>query len=438
MSGRGGAIGRPRGRPNKVTKPPIAGGRGRGHRQSSVTADHIDAQLRDDDEEDRHSVIAKTEHLPDQDEDGEHDDVVDEDHHGHPNHHHPGAPSQQQQQHQHEHQPHFDLSSAAHGLLPNGPSQAAQQQAEAIHSALQGLVPGPGAHQQQQQQQQPPHSQHQQQQHHQAPPPPPQNFAMEAPMDAGPPRTAIDLSKESGYPALLIDSALAKRLADNTGVRLAVQRRQDQGLNLKRRSNVEALLAHVSGQEAHSQCKSCHKGYGPWNGCIVVSGQMCGSCANCWFNASGSRCSFHETNLPQQHQHIPAIQLQHSVPVFTGLAGPVPPGLPAPPPPPPQHLQQQQQQQQQQLGPNFAPGGLDQYVRSILDRHVLEARADDPHVRYQFRIDAAARQLALATAEYSDFLQAQQAHEQQQQQQQHEQGPEGDHGQGMREVEEGE
>ncbi|KAG7116363.1 hypothetical protein HYQ44_006982 [Verticillium longisporum] len=102
---------------------------------------------------------------------------------------------------------------------------------------------------------------------------------------------------------------------------------------------------------------------------------MCGSCANCWFNASGSRCSFHETNLPQQHQHIPAIQLQHSVPVFTGLAGP-------------------------------------------------------------FRIDAAARQLALATAEYSDFLQAQQAHEQQQQQ--HEQGPEGDHGQGMREVEEGE
>ncbi|KAM0284862.1 hypothetical protein ACHAQH_001783 [Verticillium albo-atrum] len=414
MSGRGGAIGRPRGRPNKVTKPPIAGGRGRGNRQSSVTADHIDAQLRDEDEEDRHSSIAKTEHLQDQDEDGEHDDIVDEDHHGHPNHHHPGAPQQHQQQQ------HFDLSSAAHGLIPNGPGQAAQQ-AEAIHSALQGLVPGPGAHQQQQQ-------------HHQPPPPAPQNFAMEAPMDAGPPRTAIDLSKESGYPTLLIDSALAKRLADNAGVRLAVQRRQDQGLNLKRRSNVEALLAHVSGQEAHSQCKSCHKGYGPWNGCIVVSGQMCGSCANCWFNASGSRCSFHETNLPQQHQHIPAIQLQHPVPVFTGLAGPVPQALPAPPPPPPQHLQQQQQQQQ--LGPNFAPGGLDQYVRSILDRHVLEARADDPHVRYQFRIDAAARQLAIATAEYSDFLQAQQAHEQQQQQ--HEQGPEGEHGQGMREVEEGE
>ncbi len=50
---------------------------------------------------------------------------------------------------------------------------------------------------------------------------------------------------------------------------------------------------HVSGQRTASQCKNCHKGHGPWNDCVVVDGQMCGSCANCWFNASGSRCSFH-------------------------------------------------------------------------------------------------------------------------------------------------
>lgn len=166
-------------------------------------------------------------------------------------------------------------------MLSNGAGQqpAAHQTTDAdIHPDLQTLVPG--AHQGASQQAQEPQQ-------------PQQGFAMEAPMDAPATRTAMDMAQESGYPELLIDSALAKRLIDVPGVRLAVQRRQDQVLNLKRRSNVEALLAQVSGQEAHSPCKSCHKGYGPWNGCIVVSGQMCGSCANCWFNASGSRCSFH-------------------------------------------------------------------------------------------------------------------------------------------------
>lgn len=51
---------------------------------------------------------------------------------------------------------------------------------------------------------------------------------------------------------------------------------------------------------------------------------------------------------------------------------------------------------------------------------MVEARADDPHMRFQFRIETAARQLALATAEYSDFL----AQEQQEQEQQvHAGGP---------------
>ncbi|GJC95687.1 hypothetical protein ColKHC_04513 [Colletotrichum higginsianum] len=182
-------------------------------------------------------------------------------------------------------------------------------------------------------------------------------------------RTAEDLASESGYGQLVIDSALAKRLANNEGQRPAVQRRQDQTLNLKRRSNVEALLAHVSGQEAHSPCKSCHKGYGPWNGCVVVNGQMCGSCANCWFNASGSRCSFH---------------------------APMAPGM-AP------------------VGSSFGQPGADptvaQFVKDVLDRAMVEARSDNPHVRFQLRIETAARQLALASAEYAEFLAQQGGHD---------------------------
>jgi hypothetical protein len=110
-------------------------------------------------------------------------------------------------------------------------------------------------------------------------------------------QTAEELARESGYGEQLnLDNAastLSKRLAPQPGVRHAVQRRLDQQLNLARRSNVEALLAHVSGQEAASSCKNCHKGHGPWTVCVVVDGQMCGSCANCWYNASGARCSFH-------------------------------------------------------------------------------------------------------------------------------------------------
>ncbi|ROT42832.1 hypothetical protein SODALDRAFT_326990 [Sodiomyces alkalinus F11] len=387
MSGRGTAISRPRGRPAKVTKPPIGAGRGRGNRPS-VGADQLQVQLaRADDEHHAGSQppVVKHDHLADEEEDDGQEDA---------SHAHPHQPQHQQ----------FDIGASAspHAMLPNGQGQqpGGHQTADAdIHPDLQNLVPGAhtGASQQPQQPQQPQ-----------------QGFAMEAPMEAPmdtpTTRTAMEMAQESGYPELLIDSALAKRLTDVPGERLAVQRRQDQVLNLKRRSNVEALLAQVSGQEAHSPCKSCHKGYGPWSGCIVVSGQMCGSCANCWFNASGSRCSFHETNLPQAQQHIPAIQLQQAA----GAAGAF--AIPA------AALAVQTQLQQQlapQTHPGFAPGGLDQYVRVILGRAMVEARADDPHMRFQFRIETAARQLALATAEYNDFLaQEQQDHEQQQQQQQ--------------------
>lgn len=139
----------------------------------------------------------------------------------------------------------------------------------------------------------PPPSSHTQPSSQQAPPPP------LAPVPSQPPqpphKSTEQLAHESGYAGFKVDSAFAKRMARDPGQRLAEQRRLGQDLNLVRRSNVEALFAQIAGSEAANPCSHCRKGQGPWTVCVVYSGQMMGSCANCWFNASGSRCSFHGT-----------------------------------------------------------------------------------------------------------------------------------------------
>ena len=107
------------------------------------------------------------------------------------------------------------------------------------------------------------------------------------------PQTAADIAYGAYGDLVKIDSALCKKLATEEALREPIQRRHDQKLNIERRSNVEALLAHVTGQVPTRPCKNCHKGHGPWTECVIYDGQMCGSCTNCWFNASGSRCTFH-------------------------------------------------------------------------------------------------------------------------------------------------
>lgn len=126
------------------------------------------------------------------------------------------------------------------------------------------------------------------------PPPPPQAHQHHQPSpELPPPKTTEEMALESGYEGFKVDSAFAKRMSRDPGQRLAEQRRHGQDLNLVRRSNVEALFAQIAGSEAANACTHCRKGQGPWTVCVVYSGQMMGSCANCWFNASGSRCSFH-------------------------------------------------------------------------------------------------------------------------------------------------
>lgn len=209
-------------------------------------------------------------------------------------------------------------------------------------------------------------------------------------------------AQQSGYASFVVESALAKRLAREPGMRFAQQRRPEQALNLNRRSNVEALFAHIAGDSAAVPCKNCHKGHGPWTTCVVVDGQMCGSCANCWFNASGARCSFHETRNPQAHTG--------GGPAAVGMDGM---GFQMPSVP------------QSAMAPfNFAsiPASTDPVVRFTVERAMAEMRSADKKTRSMLLVETAAKQLAFHIAQYEDAIQEEQDQQQaQQQQQQHNQ-----------------
>ncbi|KAK7415869.1 hypothetical protein QQX98_005558 [Neonectria punicea] len=86
--------------------------------------------------------------------------------------------------------------------------------------------------------------------------------------------TAADVALDMYGDSIKIDSALCRKLAGETALRDPTQRRSEQKLNLERRSNVEAMLAHITGQKVARSCKNCHKGHGPWNDCVVYDGQI--------------------------------------------------------------------------------------------------------------------------------------------------------------------
>ncbi|AEO68956.1 uncharacterized protein THITE_2079890 [Thermothielavioides terrestris NRRL 8126] len=302
--------------------------------------------------------------------------------------------------------PHVDLTAA--NILANGGAGAAgapgsamsQPVQEQLQEMQQNLAHAQHAHQ----------HQHQPQHQHQHPPPPQHQHqhqpaahmaaAQQMPpahqaMDPSMMKTTEEMARDSGYGELNIESALAKRLAREPGQRLAQQRRPEQVLNLARRSNVEALFAHIAGEPARVPCKNCHKGHGPWTSCIVVDGQMCGSCANCWFNASGARCSFHETRNPQlvpQHPAIlpannaglandPAYRFSASHPLLQPHGG--------------------------AMGAVNHPGVLltnNPVLLQLVNRAMGEVRAADKATRQLIQIDITAKQLALQIAEYEEMV----------------------------------
>ncbi|PSR94198.1 hypothetical protein BD289DRAFT_472655 [Coniella lustricola] len=225
----------------------------------------------------------------------------------------PPPPQQQQQQRQQQSQQHHH-----HHHHQQAPQQTPQSHPNGASSSSASNMPpasppvrAPMVHHRQPQhtQHSSPHHPHQHHhQHHQQSTPEP------------PLKTTEELALESGYEDFKVDSAFAKRMSRDPGQRLAEQRRHGQDLNLVRRSNVEALFAQIAGTEAANPCTHCRKGQGPWTVCVVYNGQMMGSCANCWFNASGSRCSFHEKSQPLQPAAHP-----YAVPVA------IPPGATADP-----------------------------------------------------------------------------------------------------------
>ncbi|KAL5087313.1 hypothetical protein Trisim1_007880 [Trichoderma cf. simile WF8] len=202
-------------------------------------------------------------------------------------------------------------------------------------------------------------------------------------------RTAADLAYAAYGDQVKIDSALCKKLAAEVALREPTQRRVDQKLNIERRSNVEALLAHMTGQSAPKPCKNCHKGHGPWTQCVVYDGQMCGSCTNCWFNASGSRCTFHENNHPQ-----PQTLFAASVAASANLMALQPPVL----------SQSTSPNANINLSADITQWGLSESTKQLITQTITDVATFSRRDRFLARIEAAAKELGMRIAEYEEFL----------------------------------
>ncbi|KAL6851075.1 hypothetical protein ACO1O0_008203 [Amphichorda felina] len=256
-------------------------------------------------------------------------------------------------------------------------------------------------------------------------------------------RTAQELASKWFSKEIALDSTMCQRLGDELAKREPVQRKLHQELNLTRRSNVEALLSQITGEEATNPCKNCHKGHGPWKTCVVKEGQLCGSCANCWFNASGSRCTFHgqyekarsvfrylknmakakttttakkandgpESNMQQAYTPHGPLQPAASILQLAAAAQ-----LPTTGTQPANALLQVAQVPQQQ--PDMSPqvpavlAGLGLWhsthqTNQMVNDTICNITALDKQSRYLFRIQAAAKELGIRIAEYDDFLDSQ-------------------------------
>ncbi|UNI21398.1 hypothetical protein JDV02_007392 [Purpureocillium takamizusanense] len=211
-----------------------------------------------------------------------------------------------------------------------------------------------------------------------------------------------------------IESAQCIKLAQEPARREPIQRRPGQTLNLDRRSNVEALLCHVVGTPATQQCKNCRKGHGPWNSCVVHDGLMCSSCSNCWFNASGARCTFHVPDNTGSRQQ------GHGLPQAAPVPAPVPVQAQVQPhqvmPAPVAYVAHQQQPATFQQPANtredarpLRPGDITQYrmpeaAQRAMSRGLNGAVVANQEQRLLARIESAAKELGMRIAEYDEHM----------------------------------
>ncbi|TLS23829.1 hypothetical protein PpBr36_08782 [Pyricularia pennisetigena] len=195
-------------------------------------------------------------------------------------------------------------------------------------------------------------------------------------------RSTGDMARVSGYNDYKIESALAKRLYKEPGMRPAQQRRPEQMLNLQRRSNVEALFAHIAGVEAPSPCKNCRKGHETRTG-------------------QGTSSSLHTTqqhpgNHSMQTPSAPSPHDTYGVGSPLNLAPQSHNGLPG-----------TMNFNSSAMNGNMNHSGgstQDAAVRLTLERSLQELRNADRKQRQLLKIELTTKQLALQIVEYEDMV----------------------------------
>ncbi|KAH8171980.1 hypothetical protein LIA77_08748 [Sarocladium implicatum] len=143
-------------------------------------------------------------------------------------------------------------------------------------------------------------------------PPPPRSFPGFLPH-----QPAVEVIKSFPTRNFRLDGSVCKKLAIEPAVRQPEQRVAHRVLNMGRRGNAEALLCQTTGREATNSCKNCKRGHGPWIKCVVYPGLFYGSCSNCWFNASGARCTFQESNHHPLHHLYTSMAPSYNNPFAT-------------------------------------------------------------------------------------------------------------------------
>jgi hypothetical protein len=75
-------------------------------------------------------------------------------------------------------------------------------------------------------------------------------------------------------------------------LRRPIMRPSQGAINSDRMVNREAFLAQAVGAVAPRACRRCARSNGPWTLCVVATGYLSDSCANCHYGSTGHKCSF--------------------------------------------------------------------------------------------------------------------------------------------------
>ncbi|KAI0441329.1 hypothetical protein F4803DRAFT_427242 [Xylaria telfairii] len=118
---------------------------------------------------------------------------------------------------------------------------------------------------------------------------------------------ALDLSVLGSSARFLLDLTARRSLDDN--------KRKKKPFSIRRKSNLKAALIQIAGvhHPPAVECLQCRKGRGLWTGCVTAPAQQYNalrrSCANCFYNGTGSKCSFINSHPPGSRTPLPPPQL---------------------------------------------------------------------------------------------------------------------------------